>query len=66
MFSKKVMGKVNDMSTEAVKELGKQLKHLEDHMITVQENQVQFEKYLKDILNRVKQIEKTQTTEKKG
>ena len=65
MFSKKVMGKVNDMTTESVKELGKQLKQLEDHMITVQENQVQFEKYLKDILNRVKQIEKTQTTEKK-
>ena len=53
------------MSTESVKELAKQLQHLEDHMITVQENQVQFEKYLKDILNRVKQIEKTQTTEKK-
>ena len=65
MFSKKVLGKVNEMSTESVKELAKQLQHLEDHMITVQENQVQFEKYLKDILNRVKQIEKTQTTEKK-
>jgi hypothetical protein len=40
--------------TKAISEIVKNLKFLEEHMITIQENQVEQEKYLKDILTKLK------------
>jgi len=57
VISKKLMGKVSDMSAEATKEISRQLKLLEDHLITVQKNQVEFEKYLVDIVERLDRLE---------
>lgn len=43
---------------KAIAEIVKNLKFLEEHLITIQENQVEQEKYLKDIINLVKKDKK--------
>ena len=48
---------LDDMSIDVVKKLANDMKVIEDHLITIQENQVEFEKYLKAILLKVKNLE---------
>ncbi len=60
------MGKVSDMSAEATKEISRQLKLLEDHLITVQKNQVEFEKYLVDIVERLDRLEHDEKSQGKN
>jgi len=45
-------------SQQANKLIGEQFSNLENKMITIQENQVEFEKYLKEILKNVKENKK--------
>jgi len=40
-----------------IKELNKGMKTLDQHMEVLSSNQLEFEKYLKDILERVKKLE---------
>lgn len=42
---------------EAANKIADNLKILEEHLITVQKNQKEFEQYLKDIQGRLKKIE---------
>lgn len=46
---------------ESFPKLGENIDILENHMITVQKNQIEFEKYLQDIQERLKRIEEWQT-----
>ena len=43
-------------SQEANKMIGEQFSNLEDKMLTTQSNQVEFEKYLKDILKEIRTL----------
>lgn len=48
---------LNDGMLKQIEEMGKNFKILEDHLITQQENMVEFEHYLKEIQSRLKNIE---------
>jgi len=50
MSKEEVISKLIGQNKTAVKDLAKNFKYLEEHLIQVQENQVEFEKYLKKIL----------------
>lgn len=57
MGFKNSMKELAGQGQEANKIIGESFSNLEDKMLTVQENQVEFEKYLKDILKIVKGLE---------
>lgn len=52
-----LLNKLSKSSDKATKEIGKNFKFLENHIIQVQENQVEFEKYLKDIKSTTERLE---------
>lgn len=51
----KAISKVGKEGIEAINKLNDNMKILEQEMVTVADNQLEFEKYLKDILNRLKE-----------
>lgn len=56
-FNEKIMSKINKTGTEGITKLVESMKKLEDDHVDLAQNQLEFEKYLKDILCRVKDIE---------
>lgn len=57
-FKEKMIKKLDGQSMTALKGLTKEFQNLENHLITIQENQVEFEKYLKDILKKLENDKK--------
>jgi len=56
MGFKGTMIELAGQSQEANKMIGEQFSNLEDKMLTIQSNQVEFEKYLKDILKEIRTL----------
>jgi hypothetical protein len=54
----KIMGKMGNDAMNVIKSLNDNMKVLEQHMVVMTENQVEFEKYLKDIKKSVEELNK--------
>lgn len=66
MFGKKgIKDFVENKGRDAVKVMKESFNTLENHSITIQQNQVEFEKYLKDITKKLEKMEKEITELKK-
>lgn len=55
-IKERMLKKMDGESMVALKGLSKEFNNLENQILTCQENQVEFEKYLKDILKKQNEI----------